>query len=202
MTQPLTPQVLGITGGIGSGKSVVSHCLHIMGIPVYNCDNEAKRLNYTHPTIRQELCKLVGKDLYPNGQLDKASLATYLFASPEHASKVNAIIHPIVKDDFMQWASRQHTPWVAIESAILYESNFAHLTNKVVNVSAPEEVRITRACLRDKAPAEAIRQRIAHQMSDEEKSLRADYTLYNDGKQAILPQILDILANLLCLSRK
>ena len=200
MRQP--PSVLGITGGIGSGKSVVSQCLDIMGIPVYNCDNEAKRLNNTHPTIRKELCELVGKDLYPDGILDKASLAAYLFASPEHAAQVNAIVHPTVMNDFQQWKSRQDTPWVGIESAILYESNFAHLADKVIAVYAPEQLRIARACRRDNAPAEAIRQRIARQMKDEEKCKLADFTLYNDDNNPLLPQILDILANLLCLSRK
>ena len=192
------PSVLGITGGIGSGKSVVSQCLDIMGIPVYNCDNEAKRLNNTHPTIRKELCELVGKDLYPDGILDKASLAAYLFASPEHAAQVNAIVHPTVMDDFQQWKSRQDTPWVGIESAILYESNFAHLADKVIAVYAPEQLRIARACRRDNAPAESIRQRIARQMKDEEKCKLADFTLYNDDNHPLLPQILDILANLLC----
>lgn len=196
------PSVLGITGGIGSGKSVVSQCLDIMGIPVYNCDNEAKRLNNTHPTIRKELCELVGKDLYPDGILDKASLAAYLFASPEHAAQVNAIVHPTVMNDFQQWKSRQDTPWVGIESAILYESNFAHLADKVIAVYAPEQLRIARACRRDNAPIEAIRQRIARQMKDEEKCKLADFTLYNDDNHPLLPQILDILANLLCLSRK
>lgn len=196
------PSVLGITGGIGSGKSVVSQCLDIMGIPVYNCDNEAKRLNNTHPTIRKELCELVGKDLYPDGILDKASLAAYLFASPEHAAQVNAIVHPTVMDDFQQWKSRQDSPWVGIESAILYESNFAHLADKVIAVYAPEQLRIARARRRDNAPAEAIRQRIARQMKDEEKCKLADFTLYNDDNHPLLPQILDILANLLCLSRK
>lgn len=197
------PHVLGITGGIGSGKSVVARCLGIMGIPVYNCDNEAKRLNNTHPLIRQELCKLAGNHLYlPDGTLDKAALAAYLFANAENAARVNAIVHPIVMDDFIQWTFRQHAPWVAIESAILHESGFAPLADKVITVSAPEEVRIARACQRDHATADAIRARMAHQMTDEEKALRADFTLHNDGKRAILPQILDILANLPCLSRK
>lgn len=202
MKQP-PPYILGITGGIGSGKSIVAKCLNIMGIPTYNCDNEAKRLNNTHPTIRQALCHLVGPNVYtPNGTLDKAILANYLFASTQHAEQVNGIIHPIVMEDFKQWASRQHAPWVAIESAILYESGFAHLTDKILTVSAPEEIRLTRACLRDKTSAEAIRARMAQQMSEEEKALQADYILHNDGKQAIIPQILDILANLPCSSRK
>jgi dephospho-CoA kinase len=195
--------VLGITGGIGSGKSVAAHCLQIMGIPIYNCDNEAKRLNNTHPGIRQALCELVGNHVYlPDGSLDKTALATYLFASPEHVNRINAIIHPAVKEDFIQWTQRQHTSWVAIESAILYESRFAPLTDKVMVVYAPKEIRIARACQRDHTTPESIQARMKHQMSDEEKCKLADYTLYNNGKRAILPQILDILANLFCPSHK
>ena len=195
--------VLGITGGIGSGKSVVAQCLHLMGIPVYNCDNEAKRLNNSHPSIRKGLIQLIGEDIYTlEGVLNKEKLTNYLFDSPLHAAKVNAIIHPCVKDDFIQWKERQHTPWVAIESAILYESGFAPLADKVVTVYAPEEIRIRRAVRRDQSSPKAIRQRIAQQISDDEKRKMADYTIYNDDIQPILPQILDILANLLCLSQK
>ena len=203
MMQTSSPQVIGITGGIGSGKSIVSKCFHIMGIPVYDCDKEAKRLNHTHPTIRQSLIKLVGTHVYmTDGTLNKVALADYLFATPTHAQQVNDIIHPVVKEDFLQWKSRQHSPWVAIESAILYESRFDSLADKVIAVCAPAEVRLTRACLRDNASPDAIRARMSHQTTDEEKSKQADYTLNNDDKQAILPQILDILANLPCTYRR
>lgn len=202
MIQP-SPLVLGITGGIGSGKSVVARCLHIMGIPVYNSDNEARRLNNTHPSIRQALIRLVGSHVYlPDGSLNKTALANYLFESSSHAEQVNAIIHPIVKEDFLQWKQRQHTPWVAIESAILYESGFNSLADKVLTVYAPESIRIERACQRDHATPEAIQARISRQMADEEKVRLSDFTLHNDGIRAILPQILDILANLLCPSQK
>ena len=122
--------------------------------------------------------------------------------SSTHAEQVNAIIHPIVKEDFLQWKQRQHTPWVAIESAILYESGFNTLADKVLTVYAPESIRIERACQRDHATPEAIKARIARQMPDEEKVRLSDFTLHNEGNHAILPQILDILANLFCLSRK
>lgn len=196
-----TPQckVLGITGGIGSGKSVVARCLRNMDIPIYNCDDEAKRLNNTHPAIKQALTDLIGNEVYDtDGRLNKQLLAKYLFADEQHAAMVNAIIHPHVMDDFLQWKQRQHTPWVAIESAILFESGFDHLADKTVTVSAPEEIRIKRAVKRDHTSPEAIRQRMARQMPDNEKAKRADYTLLNDGEQPIIPQILDILANLPC----
>ena len=195
--------VLAITGGIGSGKSIISHCLRIMGIPVYDCDYEAKQLNNTHPDIRKALCSLIGNHVYQSdGLLNKSVLASFLFESPSHAEQINAIIHPIVKQHFTQWKEHQHSTWIGIESAILYESGFESLADKVVTVSTPEEVRIQRAVLRDHSSSEAIQRRIACQISDEERCNRAQYTIYNDGNRAVLPQILDILANLLCPSQK
>ena len=108
----MNPQVLGITGGIGSGKSVVAQCLYNMDIPIYNTDNEAKRLNNTHPAIRKALKKLVGEEVYTEeGYLNKPLLASYLFEDEQHTKLVNAIIHPYVEEDFLQWKQRQESPY-------------------------------------------------------------------------------------------
>lgn len=193
------PHVLAVTGGIGSGKSVVCQCLAAMGIPVYACDDEAKRLNQTHPFIRAGLKQLVGEYVYASdGTLDKRVLADYLFADAAHAAQVNAIIHPCVKEHFRQWAAVQSDEWVVMESAILYESGFETMADKVIAVYAPEDMRIGRAMKRDGVSAEAVSRRIAQQMADEEKMQKADFILYNDGKSPLLLQILNILANLLC----
>lgn len=195
-------RVLALTGGIGSGKSVVARCLRSMGIPVYDCDREARRLNETHPVIRRELTTLVGDAVYgADGRLNKAVLADYLFADADHAGKVNAIIHPCVSEDFQQWKLRQRLPWVAMESAILYESHFDHLADRTLVVYAPESLRLKRAMERDGVSAEAVYRRMRSQMSDEEKRQKADFTLYNDDRTPILPQILDILEVLFCESR-
>lgn len=195
----MNPQILGITGGIGSGKSVVAQCLYNMNIPIYNTDNEAKRLNNTHPAIRQALEQLIGEEIYTEcGYLNKPLLVRYLFENEHHAKQINAIIHPYVEEDFLQWKQRQESPWVAIESAILYESGFDRLTDKIITIYAPQEMRIERASKRDHTSVDTIRQRMEHQMPDEEKRIRAAYTIINDDKHPILPQILDILANLLC----
>lgn len=202
MTRERLPHVLGITGGIGSGKSVVSRCLRTMGIPVYDCDREARRLNVTHPAIRRELTALVGEQVYTaDGQLNRPLLASYLFASPDHAARVNAIVHPRVREDFQAWCSRQGGEWVAVESAILYEAGFDDLADKVLAVHAPEAVRLQRVMARDGADEEAVRRRMACQMSDEEKCRRASHCLLNDGREAVIPQILDILGVLFCVSR-
>lgn len=198
-----SPQVLGITGGIGSGKSVVSRVLSIMGIPVYDCDREAKRLNETDPVIRKGLIELVGECVYDSdGKLNKVALASFLFASSINAARVNAVIHPRVKDDFLRWkAAQKRVQWVGIESAILYESGFSDLADKILTVMAPEEVRISRVVCRDKASCKAVQSRMAQQMSEEEHRSKSQFILENDGRKPLMPQILDILAFLLCPSR-
>ena len=188
---------IGITGGIGSGKSVVSKILSLLDIPIYLSDDEAKRLTATDETIRRELINLLGGELYQDGVLNKQKLANYLFASPENAEKINAIIHPQVKQDFRQWCMRHSaSQFVAMESAILFESGFASEVDVVVMVYAPQEVRIQRAMMRDTASRTQIEQRIQRQMDDEIKRSSAHYTLINDDKTALLPQVLQLLVSL------
>lgn len=188
---------IGITGGIGSGKSVVSKILSLLDIPIYLSDDEAKRLTATDETIRRELINLLGDELYQDGVLNKQKLANYLFASPENAEKINAIIHPQVKQDFRQWCMRHSaSQFVAMESAILFESGFASEVDVVVMVYAPQEVRIQRAMMRDTASRTQIEQRIQRQMGDEIKRSSAHYTLINDDKTALLPQVLQLLVSL------
>lgn len=188
---------IGITGGIGSGKSVVSRLLEIMGVPVYISDSEAKRLTQTDRTIREGLTGLLGEDVYAGGMLNKPLLASYLFGSPEHARQVNGIIHPRVKEDFRIWARRHaDSRIVGIESAILIEAGFASEVDKIVLVYAPEEVRIRRAVARDASSREAIRRRIASQMSDEKKREQADFVIVNDGETPLIPQVLQLIASL------
>lgn len=188
---------IGITGGIGSGKSVVSRLLEIMGVPVYISDSEAKRLTQTDRTIREGLTGLLGEKVYAGGVLNKPLLASYLFGSPEHARQVNDIIHPRVKEDFRIWARRHaDSRIVGIESAILIEAGFASEVDKIVLVYAPEEVRIRRAVARDASSREAIQRRIASQMSDEKKREQADFVIVNDGETPLIPQVLQLIASL------
>lgn len=189
----MTPSKIGITGGIGSGKSVVSVIFHTLGIPVYNCDEESKRLTVSHPVIRERLVQLVGPDVYQDNTLNKPYLANYLFASAQHVQQVNGIIHPVLKDDFRQWAARQASPIVAMESAILFEAKFEDVVDRILMVYAPLEVRIARAMQRDHATREAIESRIRQQMDDEEKRVRSHFVIVNDGKTPVIPQVLDFI---------
>ncbi len=186
---------LGITGGIGSGKSVVSHILQLMDIPVYQTDNEAKRLMVQDPVIRQQLCALMGDEIYfPNHSLNRALLANYIFECPERLAQVNAIVHPRVKIDFLQWAEHYKTlPLVCMECAILYESKFESTVDSVLVVTAPLKLRIQRAMQRDSAQEEQIRKRIKHQLSEEQLTDKADFVVKNDNETPLLPQITRIL---------
>lgn len=173
---------LGITGGIGSGKSYVAQMLQACwDVPVYDCDSEAKRLTAESDDIRTALTQLVGDHLWQQGQMQKPVLAAYLFASPEHAAQVNAIIHPAVRRDFLRWAdAHSRSPVVAIESAILCESGFHTLVDSILLVDAPLEVRLQRAMLRDGASRQQVKARMARQDSAQARQL-ARFTVINDG---------------------
>lgn len=188
---------IGLTGGIGSGKSVVSRLLEVMGIPVYISDIEARRLMVSDEGIRRKLTLLLGEEVYIGGNLNKPLLASYLFGSAEHAAQVNAIVHPRVKDDFRLWCSaRSERPWVGMESAILLEAGFLEEVDKVVMVYAPLDVRIQRIVSRDASSRELIEQRIRHQMDDEEKRKMADYVIVNDGNSSLISQVLTLISSL------
>lgn len=186
---------IGITGGIGSGKSYVSRLLtEHYGIPVYNTDSEAKRLMLSDEGIRRRLTALLGKEVYKSdGTLNKSLLANYLFADSCHAGQINAIVHPQVKADFLKWADLQTgCEIVALESAILFESGFDNIVDKVVMVYAPVELRIRRVMLRDSTTEEKIRQRIVAQMDDKAKQDRSDFIIFNDGSRPLNLQLDDL----------
>ncbi len=187
---------IGITGGIGSGKSYVSDLLRkAFGIPVYDCDREAKRLIATDAEIREKLVALVGKEVFDGQELNRKCLADYLFSDPEHASKVNAIVHPAVLKDFERWAARSlgETP-ICMESAILFESGFNAHVDKVIFVDAPEDVRLHRAMLRDTASEQQIRARMKMQQPELHRR-QADFII--DNSTADDTRLLEQLESLL-----
>jgi dephospho-CoA kinase len=178
----------GITGGIGSGKSYVCQLLAKQGIEVYDCDSAAKRLMHTSEELRRQLTALIGPDTYDaEGRLDKAIVARFLLASPENAHAIDATVHPVVFNDFLQSGYQ----WV--ESAILYESGLNRLVDRVVVVTAPVEVRIARIMQRDAISRQKALQWIGRQWPQDEIVRLADYVIINDGVQPLLPQIKNIL---------
>lgn len=184
---------LGITGGIGAGKSYVSHLLTgAFGIPVYDCDSAAKRLMATSDVLRARLTALIGNNAYlPDGTLNRPVVANYLFADESHASCINAIVHPVVKDDFLRWAAAQEQDGqkiVALESAVLFEAHLADDLDAVIFVDAPVELRLERAMRRDGAAREQILARINRQKADEDFNQACDYVVINDGRD-LRPQL-------------
>ena len=188
---------IAITGGIGSGKSYISHILQEYGIPIYNTDDEAKRLMVSDEGIRRDLVALLGEEVYVEGTLNKSLLASYLFADPENAARINGIVHPRVKMDFCRWLEHHvDKEIVGMECAILYEAGFDDAVDSVVMVYAPEDLRVERAMKRDHATEAQIRARIAAQLDDEEKRKRADYVIYTDGSIPLDSQLSTLIAQL------
>ena len=152
---------LGITGGIGSGKSVVARLLQVMDVPVYLTDDAAKQLMTESSDIRRELSALAGAEVYrPDGSLNRALLAAYMFGHPDRVARVNSIVHPRVKADFLRWCGEQERrgfPLVGMECAILYESGFDSLVDRVLTVSAPVDIRLQRVMRRDAAREELVK---------------------------------------------
>jgi dephospho-CoA kinase len=188
---------LGITGGIGSGKSTVSEIFSLCGIPVYIADAESKRLVATSPVIKEELTALFGEDLYKGGILDKALLASLIFSDRKKLEKVNAIIHPEVKTDFDRWLfQNRHHKLVAQEAAILFESGFSKFMDKIAMVYAPPELKIERTAARDNVSYDAVLERIRSQMPDEEKIKLSDFVIVNDGTKSLIGQVVNIIKQL------
>jgi len=181
---------IGITGGIGSGKSVVAELLQVMNIPVYNADDASKKILKNNDLVRRKLQNLLGDDIFfPDGELNRPRMASLIFNDPELLSQTNAIIHPAVFDDFDCWCRQQSSSVVACESAIIFECGLNRRLDHVIMVSAPEELRIARAAARDHTTKEQIKNRIKNQLPDSEKAQLSDFIILNDGRQAIIPQI-------------
>ena len=193
---------IGITGGIGSGKSYVCRKIAQRGIPVYYTDDKAKQLMTQDSDVIHALKQLIGKDAYIDGQLNRSKVATYKFDNAANTAKVNAIVHPAVKRDFIQWANRQQSELVVQECAILFESGFEATEDTTVEVYAPKELRIKRACQRDNATTEQIISRMNQQMDEERKRQLADYCIINDGTADIDLQINKMLDSIMGVGKR
>ena len=187
---------VGITGGIGSGKSVVSDVIRLLGYPVYNSDIRAKELSDTNSTIRQSLVALFGPAIYTDNHLNRPLLASHLFQDSAQRKAVNAIIHPVVFADFNKWCAMQHTALVFAESAILVESGFSALMDKMIVVDAPHKLRLQRVVERDVVTMEQAQKRMEAQMDSVDLCKRADYVIYNDNEHLLISQIVDTINKL------
>ncbi len=183
---------IGLTGGIGSGKTLVGKIFSIIGIPVFNADEETKKIYDTNDELREKLINLLGEEIYKGKILQRGIMAERIFADKVLLGKVNSLVHPVVNRCFEAFASRQKAAYVLLESAILFESGINRSMKKTITVAAPENVRIRRVMWRDTIAEEAVRQRMQHQWTDEQRRAAADFEIINDGQQAVLPQVIKV----------
>ncbi len=183
---------IGITGGIGSGKTIICKAFGALGIPVYYADIQAKQLIHTHPALRTKLTEAFGRDTFTNQGYNTQYVASIVFTHPTELQKLNSIVHPFVKADHAAWFLRQQAPYTLYEAAVLFENGGANQMDQVILVDAPEELRISRVEQRDGMSREAILSRIANQWPADKKRAMADWVIENNDKQLLLPQILSI----------
>ncbi|MBQ2026775.1 MAG: dephospho-CoA kinase [Alistipes sp.] len=170
---------IAICGGIGSGKSTICRMFEERGVAIYDSDARAKTLMNESESLRAALIAEFGEECYSDGVLNRAVLASKVFGSEEQLAKLNSIVHPAVKEDYLRWHEEQEGDYTILESAILFESGFDVLVDKSVAVLAPLPLRIERAMQRDSATREQIEARIKAQMSDDELASRADFAIVN-----------------------
>ena len=188
---------IGITGGIGSGKSTVCKIFKLLGVPVFEADLVAKTLINSNAEIRNGLIQFFGKDIYSSdGKINRKILANLIFNDDLLMQKVNGLLHPAVRNEYMNWIKQQNSDYIIHEAAILFESGFHKMMDYTILVSAPEEMRIERVTDRDNIAPEMVRSRMLKQWTDEEKLKFADFELVNDNKKILIPQILEIDKNL------
>ena len=173
-------KIIGITGGIGGGKTTLSNRLRKAGYPVYDTDLEAKRLQNEDPELIAAIKDLLGPDVYVDNSLDRPAVAARVFSNQTLLGRLTRLVHPVVKRDFMKWVSLQQSPLVFIESAVLFEGGFDTLTTKNIVVTAPEEIRIERVMHRDQLTREQVVKRINNQLPEPDKEARADLVIYTD----------------------
>lgn len=189
---------IGLTGGIGSGKTTVARIFESLGVPVYYADDRARRLQNEDP-IRSQISKLFGEQVYSENKLQRQVLAQIVFNDASKLAALNAIVHPAVQLDFSRWLSEQTSRYILKEAAIIFEIGSHKQYDKVILVTAPEKTRIERVTQRDRVDTEAVLARMSKQMSDQEKIPLADYLIHNTSLEATKQRVLDLHKTLLSL---
>lgn len=184
--------VVGLTGGIGSGKTTVAKQFELLGVAVYTADKEAKRLMNTSKVIRRKLIALFGENAYVNNQLNKSFIASKIFNDKSLLNKMNAIVHPKVGRDFKNWLKKQKSPYVIKEAAIIFENNMESEYDYIITVTANTEVKIDRILKRDDTTEKKIRDIMKNQMPDEEKVDKSDFVIVNDRLEDTILQVQNI----------
>ena len=184
--------MIGLTGGIGSGKSVVAKIFTTLGIPVFNADEAAKHIMQTNPEMKAKLIEQFGSSIYNASGLQKEKLAAIVFNDPYQLQLLNAIVHPVTIQAAKDWAANQTSPYVIKEAALIFESAAADGLFKVIGVTAPLSLRIQRVMQRDGVSKEQVEARMQHQISDTIKMRLCDYVIENNNQQMLIPQVLEL----------
>lgn len=183
---------VGITGGIGSGKSTIAKVFEVLGIPVYYADDAAKKLMNEDAALKEKLIAVFGKEIYQHGILNRPHLSGLVFNNPKKLAQLNSIVHPATIAHAERWMQQQHSAYAIKEAAILFESGANKYLDKVIGVYAPVPLRISRVMQRDKSTEEAVTARMSRQMEEDKKMNLCDYVITNDENELVIPQVLTI----------
>ncbi|ANH81155.1 dephospho-CoA kinase [Niabella ginsenosidivorans] len=183
---------VGITGGIGSGKTLAASLFKTLGIPVYDADAAAKRLMSTSKSLQQQLIAAFGEEAFKNGQLDRAFLAARVFGDDEQLKKINSIVHPAAIQDSQDWFKQQHAPYAIKEASILFETGSDQYLDYIIGVTAPEQLRIQRTIERSHLTEQQVRERMDKQMDETEKMRRCHFVINNNGHLSLIEQVVKI----------
>lgn len=191
---------IGITGGIGSGKTTVAQVFEVLGIPVYNADKAAKRLMNEDEALKEKIKQQFGNDVYKNEKLDNKHLAQIVFSSEEKLNILNSMVHPATINDANAWMLKQSTPYTLKEAALLFESGAAELLDYVIGVWAPAPLRLQRVMQRDNSNREEVMARMNRQMDEDIKMKLCNFIITNDEQQLLIPQVIALHEKLLILA--
>lgn len=183
---------LGITGGIGSGKSTVCKVFDVLGITVFYSDEEARKIMDSNPLVHKGLMEILGFDIFIDGSLDRPRLADIIFNDDKKLQEVNKLVHPLVLEEFEIWSEKQYSEYVILESAILFESDAANIVDKTLAVIAPMEERISRVMERNNIKREEVLDRVKNQVSENEMIRRSDFLIDNADSNMLIPQVISI----------
>jgi dephospho-CoA kinase len=189
--------VVGLTGGIGSGKTTVSAMFSNLNVPVYNSDTEAKLLMVNSKLLRKKIKALLGKESYVKKVLNRKYIADRVFGNPELLAELNKIVHPAVREHFIAWMAKQHVAYIIQETALIFENSTPSNYDKIILVTAPEGIRIQRVLQRNDISAEKVKERIANQWTDIEKAKQSDFIILNVDLKKTQIKVLEIHNQLL-----
>jgi len=193
---------VGLTGGIGSGKSTVAQIFEVLGIPVYYADMAAKKIMNEDKGLRSAITNIFGEQAYENNMLNRKYISSLVFSDPVKLQQLNQLVHPATKKDGEAWMKQQTSPYAIHEAALIFEAQVSDRLDYVIGVSSPIELRIKRAIERDKVSREEVLKRLDQQLDEELKMSKCDFVLINDEQQLLIPQVLELHGKLIDLSKQ